>query len=352
MRTPKQIPGFGLYYGSKDPEVRRLMEYVYARNPDYDQPNSLSADDVLEAAKLCQISYDENPKMAGWKSISSDNVELPDGYEPNGKFVNKNAVAFVQEKEVNGTKTLAIAFKGTDMLSAKDWMENIIHINNHYTHMRPLMDAIDKYINQNDIQRVIVTGHSLGGAMAAIYMQEHVAGRRGNKNVKYEGVTFGSPGAVFHPALQDCRILSIRHQADLVPKACKIKLSYKPIGRVLEIQEEQSKRFSGIQSGVNAHKMAEYTKSILELKDNGTLTNVLGEKTHIEIKNKRNPDGSCVSEWNKNDSIGVPIITTPLDIYKNPKLAAIAHDAKRRFEMMRASSDEQSQKSYDKGMRP
>ncbi|MBR1153728.1 DUF2974 domain-containing protein [Bradyrhizobium sp. JYMT SZCCT0428] len=68
---------------------------------------------------------------------------------------------------VNGVRTLAIAFRGTDQYA--DWLD-ALNFNDHYARFKPLIDAIHDYINDpiNGITSVLVSGHSLGAGMASI----------------------------------------------------------------------------------------------------------------------------------------------------------------------------------------
>lgn len=241
----------------------------------------LTDNHVIMAAEMSGAVYDENPKVDStkWSPIQSESFDMPDGYTNDGKFINNNAVAFIQETEIDGKKTLMLAFKGTDMFSPKDWLDNIAHINRHYNHMRPFVESIDDYIKANDIDHVITTGHSLGGAMAAIYMHEH----HDNSNVKFSGISFGSPGAVFPKWATDDRLFCFRHLKDPIPSISnfrKLLGKYESPGLVVGL-EDNSDRFSGFLSFFKAHSVNEYISSVKTAVKEDNLYDVLNNKKKV-----------------------------------------------------------------------
>jgi hypothetical protein len=253
-----------------------------------DQKISLSPDKILLSAKMCKAVYNDKPDVddENWRPLDISEFNTPKGYTPDGKFVNKNAVAFVQEAEINGDKTIVITFKGTDAFSPKDWLDNITHINRHYNHMRPLTEAVDKYIEENDINHVIATGHSLGGAMAALYMHEH----HDKSDLKYSGVSFGSPGAVFPKWATDDRMLCFRHKGDPVPHISnwrKLIGKYDSPGIIVEMKESDE-RFTGLSGFLKAHSMDSYVESIQHAYQNDLLDHVKNESNQSEIALKLN----------------------------------------------------------------
>src|SRR5262245_2017518 len=89
------------------------------------------------------------------------------------------------------TNTLAVSFRGTEVPEdlAADVNQDIL--NDYYSALTPLMAAVDNFA-ANIGASVLVTGHSLGGALTEMFMANHPLG------LGYENslaVTFGSIGS-------------------------------------------------------------------------------------------------------------------------------------------------------------
>jgi pimeloyl-ACP methyl ester carboxylesterase len=118
----------------------------------------------------------------------------------NGVFISENAAAEVGIGIVGGERVLVLAFRGSD--DRIDWINDLRDINTDYAKFAPLIAEVESYAAQYH-HTVLVTGHSLGGALTQIFMMEHPAGG----TVNYEAVAFGSPGALIAPGADD-RILT------------------------------------------------------------------------------------------------------------------------------------------------
>lgn len=119
------------------------------------------------------------------------------------------ADAIVLTGLVNGKTTLAISFAGTDQLS--DWLD-FPNFATHYAKFAPLVESIKQFIAANHIEQVLVSGHSLGGAMAQDFMEEFPGDSR------FHAWTIGSPG-VDNPSSfldADSRITNFVHAFDPV----------------------------------------------------------------------------------------------------------------------------------------
>ena len=98
------------------------------------------------------------------------------------------ADALVLTGLVNNQKTLAISFAGTDQES--DWLD-YANFATHYAKFAPLVDDLKTFIDTNQIQQVLVSGHSLGGAMVQYLLHDLVL----DLGAMARGWTIGAPGA-------------------------------------------------------------------------------------------------------------------------------------------------------------
>lgn len=107
-----------------------------------------------------------------------------------GVYRNANAAALVLTGTLNGSPTLVLAFRGSD--DREDAINSLRNINADYPDFAKLVAAVDAYAIQAGFGQVAVTGHSLGGAMAQLYL----AGHPDTPGIHYAAATFGSPGAL------------------------------------------------------------------------------------------------------------------------------------------------------------
>jgi ELWxxDGT repeat protein/VCBS repeat-containing protein len=91
---------------------------------------------------------------------------------------------------VNGKVTLAISFAGTDQLS--DWLD-FVNFSTHYAKFAPLVSAIKSYIDNNPVDQVFVSGHSLGAAMVQYFIEDPIF--ENDPRFHAQAWTIGSPGA-------------------------------------------------------------------------------------------------------------------------------------------------------------
>jgi pimeloyl-ACP methyl ester carboxylesterase len=159
-----------------------------------------------------------------------------------GYFTNGNAAAFV----ARSGDAAVISFRGTNdkdtsSVNAKGESPDEIDwtlMENHYHLLDSLISAFDSYVNNsvNGINKVYVTGHSMGGALAINYMSLHAGS-------KYESAVFAAPpyteqkilGVVpnrkeFNP---DYRIIQMEISGDPVPMAHEIGLDQNRPGHVI-----------------------------------------------------------------------------------------------------------------------
>ena len=148
-----------------------------------------------------------------------------------GLYRSRNASAFVAESNFNGHRTLAISYGGTDILfrGVDGLFMNIANgigdaaddltlfrgsLNDYNEKLLRFNSAVFNYVRQNGIDRVLVTGHSLGGAEVQNFMR--MSGVEGNNN--FRGVTFAAPGISARPfPSKDSRIVQFARINDPIP---------------------------------------------------------------------------------------------------------------------------------------
>lgn len=134
-----------------------------------------------EAALLAQAAYSDTSGLAragGWRPAPGAALGLPAaGLHDGGAYrfedgvyvhvdADNSAVAHVY---LDGTgRTLALAFRGTDEVPG-DFLEQLSYAD-HYARFAPLLAAVGDRFEEGTVDRVLVTGHSLGAAMATTAM--------------------------------------------------------------------------------------------------------------------------------------------------------------------------------------
>lgn len=201
------------------------------------------------------------------------------GYSTDIKFANGNYEALdnlacagvFRSKNPDGSFTLHVAFRGTDTV-AKPFAEYVSKaysdMSAYYDCFKPLEKAILEYAKnpKNNIAKLDISGHSLGGAMVQeFFRSEDVK----NSGLNMKGYTYGSPGSlkkiwhIFGPALYHTirhgkfkqlgaaclslikrdyaynpNIVQYKHQGDLIPFAGW--LGYKNSGHSIELKDVAS----------------------------------------------------------------------------------------------------------------
>lgn len=120
-----------------------------------------------------------------------------------GVYTNQNAAALVSIGTLNGVTTLVLAFRGSD--DRQDSIADLSNINSQYPLFSNIVAAVDALAARQGIAQILVTGHSLGGAMAQLYMQSHAD----TGTTRYLAETVASPG-VLQSAGTDTRITNLQ----------------------------------------------------------------------------------------------------------------------------------------------
>jgi pimeloyl-ACP methyl ester carboxylesterase len=132
------------------------------------------------------------------------------------RYEYENASASFGVTLLDGKKTLGIAFEGTNFSTERlDLWDDVVNLDRHAALLEDLMGELHAFAADpsNGIEKVLLSGHSLGGGVAQYYMGRYGADPR------YEGVTFGSPGnlAVNPDAIDSNRFVNFTHTGDGVP---------------------------------------------------------------------------------------------------------------------------------------
>ena len=167
----------------------------------------LSGSDVA-LVRLAQDAY-SNPATgipAGFTTATQSALGLSLGGTEtfaDGVYTNQNAAALVTVGTLNGVTTLVLAFRGSD--DRQDSVADLRNINSAYPAFANLIAGVDALAARQQIAQVVVTGHSLGGAMAQLYMASHAD----TATTHYVAETVGSPGVLQNQAA-DPRITNIQ----------------------------------------------------------------------------------------------------------------------------------------------
>ncbi|NLW82442.1 MAG: hypothetical protein GXY42_12350, partial [Desulfovibrionales bacterium] len=173
------------------------------------------------------------------------------------RFENGHASASVGLSILNGQKTLVIAFEGTnsslfwsDPVQCLDLWDDFALIDRHYKDLKDFAAAVAKFAEDpaNGIERVLVTGHSLGGAMAQYFMYNF-----GAANPKYFGVTFGQPGTAVQGHIPDERMVNFIHTNDIVPISGENLKQYIIVGSRVKVSVDISS--DPIEYGLKEHTL-------------------------------------------------------------------------------------------------
>jgi Ca2+-binding RTX toxin-like protein len=185
---------------------------------------------ILDNSKLTQSevkllilassdAYQDQSSLAGWQAITPNLTQ--ESYGLNSEFVTGDTFTRIAPDggDANATvyqsgNTLILAFRGTEFEIDGDpnyWLQ----MPEFYDLFQPLFQALSNYTNANGISKVLVTGHSLGGAMTELFMAE-------NTEQIYSAVSIASPLATNNAS--DDRILNIGYENDIVYEVVYEKL--------------------------------------------------------------------------------------------------------------------------------
>ena len=147
-------------------------------------------------ALLAADAYEMNPAKdlpAGFTAVDAPGLRMH-----NGLYASDGAQAVLSTGQLGSDTVYVLAFRGSD--NHQDWLDDVRNINAEYSSFQPLIAAVEGLAAQG--QKIVVVGHSLGGAMAQLFMETH-------GGAQYRAVTFGSPGALLDSTTPDPRITNI-----------------------------------------------------------------------------------------------------------------------------------------------
>ena len=146
--------------------------------------------------------------VSGWRMLDGSELGVGTSLLNNGIYTNANAQAVVAIADYNGHRTLAIGFQGSN--DAEDWRENFQNINSHYSLYASLIAGIGTAVREGNYDLVLVTGHSLGGAMAQMFMADYA------DIAPAYAITTGAPGYLRSGPTADGRIINYQISDDPV----------------------------------------------------------------------------------------------------------------------------------------
>ncbi|RAU18118.1 hypothetical protein DN062_10080 [Nitrincola tibetensis] len=137
---------------------------------------------LLDLAKACETSYKTEPKLSSWVALHEY------GPRPSGFF----GVLFRRQLE-DGIFENILAYRGTDGLLDGDMASNRDILRGRMVRQYPdALAALRDALKQSEGHKLYITGHSLGGGLAALCSVDKW--RRGVRDLPT--VTFNAPGVM------------------------------------------------------------------------------------------------------------------------------------------------------------
>ena len=188
-------------------------------------------------AELCDIAYE--PPVVVEKTFERL------GFQKWKTVVDGSMIGYV----LIHNRTAVIVFRGTD--NKVDWLVNLasttsptpngkIH-RGFFDAYQPLLPQVESILEESSIEKVWITGHSLGGALALVSAHDLL-----DKPVEIAGiVTFGQPAVAKNELAShlDRELIGkyarfVNHE-DIVPR---VPITFKPCGRLVWFTDEGLKR--------------------------------------------------------------------------------------------------------------
>lgn len=134
---------------------------------------------LLELAKACEASYKNVPELHGWSRI------FRYGPRPSGFFG-----ALFRRELSDGIFENILAYRGTDGLLDGDMASNHDILRGRMVRQFPdALAALRDALKQSEGHELSITGHSLGGGLAALCSMD-----KWRRGVALPTITFNAPG--------------------------------------------------------------------------------------------------------------------------------------------------------------
>lgn len=163
-------------------------------------PNADLTATLLKVTMAWESWQSTAPTLAGWHRLEASELGLASTQLRDGVYANANAEAIVATATYKGLRTLSIGFRGTN--DPEDWKQDFQNINQHYDLFAPLVTAVKSTVARGEFDLVLVTGHSLGGAMTQMFMADY-------KGIAPAyAITTGAPGFLQDAPVADARVIN------------------------------------------------------------------------------------------------------------------------------------------------
>lgn len=173
---------------------------------------------LRQASRLSVLAYETDGSAIlsglqsdGWTALTDTTFgsNLAPNFNGHLYFDQDNSQALVTYRASD--KTLAIAFRGSELSEPSDFYDDARDVSGHFSNFSQLLSAIKLSALYVGASQILLTGHSLGGAMAEAAMIRSFTG----SNVY--GVTFasiGMPGLGTVSIDRSDQFLNIKHSGD------------------------------------------------------------------------------------------------------------------------------------------
>lgn len=329
--------------------LNALLSYGVYESNHWLTPNHMIKENIDDNNRF---EYEKKLKKFNEKVFVVSNLNLNNGeivtdlYKTTYNFSNgiysslsNLAQAIILESNILGEKVLHVAFRGTDIKSQK--LTNFVtkayfDISEFYKSFKPLENAIFEYANINNIKKIHISGHSLGGAIVQEFFNSCSKGNDIINDTILEGFTFGGFSCyksnmykklctlghdlkhkkfnqllntwnmifekeIYLPEPADFRISQFAHVKDFIPKASRF--FYKPKGEYIYLDDSNDVDKKSIEKDYILTEFVNNKIPKIAIKLNNTIRNLLSP--HDMLLYIINIENKIINELQK--EIDVPI---------------------------------------------